>query len=485
LEAEREVKPSRDNPAAAYQGVAKVRLLDLAAEPAVLFGSLAKRLGSVFLDSSLLDRYGLGRWSFILYDPLFFLSARGDTVAFRIGKNIRWEKAGFFPVLRRTLAQFAVVSDPSWIPFRGGAAGYFGYELARQIERLPERTVNDLGLPDAWLGFYDTVLAYDHIMEQWFLCHVDFGLKRPRLEERFREIRDNLKKMKSPAPAELAIESGPLVSNFTQDQYLAAILRAKQYIEAGDIYQVNLSQRFQARIQRGSSWEIYRKLREVNPAPFSAFIQAGSFQALSSSPERFLKVNRDRVETRPIKGTRPRGALPREDAWFKAQLLASEKDRAELNMIVDLERNDLGRVCRYGTVAVTRHAQCETYARVHHLVSTVEGSLRPDRDVCDLLMAAFPGGSITGAPKIRAMEIIDELEPHSRQVYTGAIGYIGYDGDLDLNIAIRTMIVTGHQAYFNAGGGIVYDSDPMSEYEETYDKAKALIETLGGRGTGF
>jgi len=191
------------------------------------------------------------------------------------------------------------------------------------------------------------------------------------------------------------------------------------------------------------------------------------------------------VETRPIKGTRPRGATPREDAWFKAQLLASEKDRAELNMIVDLERNDLGRVCRYGKVSVTRHARCESYARVHHLVSTVEGVIREDCDVADLLVATFPGGSITGAPKIRSMEIIDELEPTVRNVYTGSIGYIGFDGDLDLNIAIRTMIMKGNQVYFGAGGGIVYDSDPGMEYDETFDKARALIEALGGRADGF
>ncbi|HUT53645.1 MAG TPA: aminodeoxychorismate synthase component I [bacterium] len=479
------MRPSNSERQPVYKGRSRVRLLDLDASPASLFAPLAARPGSIFLDSALTDRYGLGRWSFIMYDPLFTLSDRDDTIVFRIGNRLRWERINFFEALRQSLALFSVKGEPSWIPFRGGAAGYFAYELGRQTERLPAAAVDDLNLPEACLGFYDIVLAFDHLMEQWFLCHIDFGLKRPDLEARFREVKILVAKAKMGPGERAELHAGPLQSNFEPEQYLEAIARARRYIEAGDIYQANVSQRFSAVIEQGEPWQVYERLREKNAAPFAAFLQFGAFQVLSSSPERFLLARGDRVETRPIKGTRPRGESPREDAWYKAQLLASIKDRAELNMIVDLERNDLGRVCRYGTVAVTRHAQCESYARVHHLVSTVEGMLRPDCDVADLMLAAFPGGSITGAPKIRAMEIIDELEPNVRSVYTGSIGYIGFDGDLDLNIAIRTMIISGRRVCFGSGGGIVYDSDPQMEYDETYDKARALIEALGGRVGGF
>ncbi len=467
-----------------YRGRTVVRLLAINAEPHKLFACLASRRGSIFLDSALMDRYGLGRWSFIAYDPLFTISSRGDTTAFRIGKRTRWARENFFTMLRRSLAQFSVKSDPSWIPFRGGAAGFFSYELGRLIERLPQTTEDDLGLPESCVGFYDTVLAFDHIMEQWFICHTDFGMRRLSLEDRLSEVRKfSIEAKTVKAPPE--IKTADFRSNFTQERYLESIIKAKEYIVAGDIYQVNLSQRFTAGIGEADPYDLYQRLRETNAAPFAAFLQFKEFQILSSSPERFLRVIDDKVETRPIKGTRPRGSSPREEAWYKAQLLASEKDRAELNMIVDLERNDLGRVCKYGSVAVARHAQCETYARVHHLVSTIEGTIREDKDVADLLLATFPGGSITGAPKIRSMEIIDELEPNVRSVYTGSMGYVGFNGDLDLNIAIRTMIAADGQVHFNAGGGIVYDSDPAGEYEETHDKARALIEALGRSVDGF
>jgi len=457
----------------------RVRLIELGLSPAALFKTLAGRPGSVFMDSALVDRYRLGRWSFIAYDPLFLLSSRNDSAAFRIGKRLRWEDDNPFNTLRRTLSLFHVDTDPSWIPFKGGLIGYFGYELGRHVEKVPRTTTDDLQIPDMLIGFYDTVIAYDHIMEQWFVCHTDFKLRRPAMADRFQELKLLVKTAKQKMEEERGVSAGRLESNFTRDGYLRAVEKARQYIIAGDIYQVNLSQRFCATVTKGSPWDLYRRLRSYNAAPFAAFINAGSFHILSSSPERFLKVTGDRVETRPIKGTRPRGATPREDALFRAQLLASEKDHAELAMIVDLERNDLGRVCRYGTVRVSRHAQCESYARVHHLVSTVEGELNSECDVTDLLLSTFPGGSITGAPKIRAMEIIDEIEPNMRYVYCGAIGYIGFDGEVDLNIAIRTMIMNGNKVYFGAGGGVVYDSAPEMEYDETWDKAHAMIEALG------
>ena len=278
----------------------------------------------------------------------------------------------------------------------------------------------------------------------------------------------------------------PPPSNFTRDAYEAAVTRALDYIAAGDIYQVNLSQRFKVPLS-GDTFDAYLCLRQDNPAPFAAFLRLPEADILSASPERFLRLDplSRRIETRPIKGTRPRGRTPSEDAALAAELLASEKDRAENVMIVDLERNDLGRVAEVGSVRVTELAALETFPGVFHLTSQIVASLREDRDAVDLLLATFPGGSITGAPKIRAMEIIDELEPTARGVYTGAIGYFGFDGSLDLNIAIRTAVVRDGVAHFQAGGGIVADSVPALEYEETLHKASAIRRALtNSRPTG-
>jgi len=277
-----------------------------------------------------------------------------------------------------------------------------------------------------------------------------------------------------PAEENKEILLGP---NFTPEEYIKAVSKVREYIAAGDVFQVNLSQRFEANLTV-PPYELYRRLRQVNPAPFASYLNFNGVTIVSASPERFLKVRGDLVETRPIKGTRPRGHDPIEDAALAQELVHSIKDQAENVMIVDLERNDLGRVCRYGTVKVTELAILETFPTVFHLTSTVIGRLRQSKDVVDLLKATFPGGSITGAPKVRAMEIIDELEPTKRSVYTGSIGYLSFTGDLDLNIVIRTFLVKDFKAYFQVGGGIVYDSDPAAEYLETMDKAKALIQAL-------
>jgi len=273
---------------------------------------------------------------------------------------------------------------------------------------------------------------------------------------------------------ELAFECG-----FTPQQYKDSVRKVKEYILAGDIYQANLSQRFSAPLVE-SAWSLYRRLRVLNAAPFSAFLNFGGFAVASSSPERYLKVDGDYIETRPIKGTSRRYDDPQRDQQSKQDLLASRKDRAELSMIVDLERNDLGRVSEYGSVVVEEHAVLESYATVHHLVSTIVGKLHEGRDMIDLIRATFPGGSITGAPKIRSIEIIDELEPTARSVYTGAIGYLGMNGKSDLNIAIRTMIIKGARVYFQVGGGIVADSEPEAEFQETLDKGKAMFDAITG-----
>jgi para-aminobenzoate synthetase component 1 len=268
-----------------------------------------------------------------------------------------------------------------------------------------------------------------------------------------------------------------LKSNFTPEEYMKAVNRVREYIAAGDVFQVNLSQRFEADLKI-PPYELYKRLRTVNPAPFASYLNFSGVAIVSASPERFLKVQSDLVETRPIKGTRPRGRDSVEDKCLAQELTHSTKDRAENMMIVDLERNDLGRVCRYGTVKVTELAILETFPTVFHLTSTVVGRLRRGKSNIDLLKATFPGGSITGAPKVRAMEIIDELEPTKRSVYTGSIGYLGFNEDMDINIVIRTFLIKEGKAYFQVGGGIIYDSDPEAEYMETLDKARALIRAL-------
>jgi para-aminobenzoate synthetase component 1 len=280
-----------------------------------------------------------------------------------------------------------------------------------------------------------------------------------------------------PTPISSPVEQMTLEGNFTREEYVAAVEKARQYIIAGDIFEVNLSQRFEAELSI-TPYQLYRRLRQINPAPFAGYLGFDEVQVVSASPERFLRLRGDRVETRPIKGTRPRGKTPEADETLAKKLLNSSKDRAENVMIVDLERNDLGRVCRFGTVKVTELAILEVFPTVFHLTSTVVGRLREGKNSIDLLKATFPGGSITGAPKVRAMEIIDELEPTKRSVYTGSIGYLSFGGDLELNIAIRTFLVKEKRAYFQVGGAVTYDSDPETEYQETLDKARALVDAL-------
>ncbi len=360
-------------------------------------------------------------------------------------------------------------------PLTCGAVGYFAYDLGRFIERLPDNTARDIAMPEMHFAFYDAVAGFDHQTREWYVSTADLGFAGA--DERKRRLVSAIESAATPRFRPVA--STGLKSNFTHDEYLRAVQRAKNYIAAGDIFQVNLSQRFEAGTD-ATPLELYAALRSVNPAPFACYLPLDEGAVLSSSPERFLKLTGSHVETRPIKGTRPRrqGDEPFNDR-MRRELLTSEKDRAELTMIVDLERNDIGRVCSYGSVRVTEPIVLEEYPTVYHLVATVEGDLREPHDLIDLIKATFPGGSITGAPKIRAMQIIDELEPTKRSVYTGNIGYIGLDGAADLNIAIRTIILTRGRAYLQVGGAIVADSDPEAEYEETLDKARAMFHALG------
>ncbi|MHB8781537.1 MAG: aminodeoxychorismate synthase, component I [Candidatus Geothermincolia bacterium] len=440
-----------------------------------LCGRVAGRPYTAWLDSSLtIPR--LGRYSFLAFDPCSVIESRGrDCRLARRDGRTEARAANPFAFLRETLDSYTMKTPAGLPPFLGGGVGFLAYELGRHIERLPASAVDDLGLPEMAFAFYDRVVAHDHASgETWLVVTGEEGVD---LEERLHEAMNALR-ARPPVYAAPAAPSGEgLRSGFTREAYLESVKRVKEYIRAGDIYQANLSQRFTASLAQ-HPWTVYRKLRRLNAAPFSAYLNFGEVAICSSSPERFVKLSGDRVETRPIKGTRPRSADEAEDAALRRELTGSVKDRAELSMIVDLERNDLGRVCSYGSVEVEEHAVIESYATVHHLVSTVAGKLHPGRDIVDLLRASFPGGSITGAPKIRSMEIIDELEPTARSVYTGCIGYIGWDGAADLNIAIRTILATHGSAHFQVGGGIVADSDPADEYQETLDKGAAIFRTL-------
>jgi para-aminobenzoate synthetase component 1 len=380
---------------------------------------------------------------------------------------------------------------PGLPPFQGGVAGYIGYDYGAVLERVPPTRYDDLALPDVMLGVYDWVIAWDHQAGAAWLISRGEPERRRMVLERLSSGEPRAARPVTAAEAwprgagapayvsDAAADIG-LRSTFTHRGYLDAVGKVREYIVAGDIFQANLSQRFQARL-REPPFELYRRLRRRNPAPFAAYLAFGEVTVLSASPERFLRLDPDgQVETRPIKGTRPRGLGPMHDAALGRALAESVKDRAENVMIVDLLRNDLSRVCRPGSVRVPELFALEQHPTVHHLVSTVLGELEPGADAVDLVRAAFPGGSITGAPKVRAMEIIAELEPTRRGVYCGSIGYLSASGALDTSIVIRTFVLRDGELYFQAGGGIVADSDPELEYRETLDKAAGLIATLRG-----
>ena len=422
----------------------------------------------VFLDSGMqIGRFG--DYSFVSCRPSLILRSWGRRVESVEAGSTRCFEADPFEVLEEQLAGRRRESIAAPVPLTGGAIGYLGYDLGRLIEVLPDDTVDDTGIPEMYLGFYDAVYGYDHQRQRGYLCGDADSAGWAALEEAVG------------APGQARVADGRtgqgLRCNFEPEPYRQAIARTIEYIAAGDIFQANISQRFDCELLV-DPWELYKRLRLVNPAPFAAYLGFAGTEVVSASPERFMRVSGDRVQTRPIKGTRPRGQTEREDEALGRELLGSEKDRAELLMIIDLERNDLGRVCRIGTVKVPDLMVLESFPTVHHLVSTVVGRLREECSFVDLLRASFPGGSITGAPKIRSMEIIEELEPTRRGVYTGSIGYLSYDGEMDTSIVIRTVVVREGRAYFQVGGGIVADSTPDAEYVETLDKGRALARAL-------
>ncbi|WP_434339772.1 aminodeoxychorismate synthase component I [Motilimonas cestriensis] len=359
------------------------------------------------------------------------------------------------------------------LPFNGGAMGCFSYDLGRQFERMPNQAQHDLPLPDMAVGFYDWALIIDHQIQQVHL--VANGPKATQIiEQRLAWLHQLTDNKANTVP--FALESD-WQSNMSQRQYQEKFEQVQSYLHSGDCYQVNLAQRFMAQY-RGDEYQAYLTLVQANQAPFSCFMRLTQGCVLSISPERFLKLEGNKVETKPIKGTRPRMTESQADAAMKHALATAEKDRAENLMIVDLLRNDIGRVCTPGSVAVPELFAIESYPAVHHLVSTVTGELAPPYEAEDLLRACFPGGSITGAPKIRAMEIIEELEPHRRSYYCGSLGYISAEGNMDTNIAIRTVVCVHNQLYCWAGGGLVADSEAAAEYQETFDKVAKILPLL-------
>ena len=443
------------------------------------FDRLVEDSRPFFLDSGIpMER--VGRYSFLGSEPFLVLTARDHRIELTQRGATTVEYGNPFHVVRRELGRFRVPQHEH-VPLTCGAVGFLSYDLGSHIEKLPRTTVDDIGFPDMYFAFYDRVVAYDHHESRLWLAAAELDDEAAPQQPADAKLDDLQRKLARPAAPrrEGSAASAVIESNFTREEYLEAVGRAKDYISAGDIFQVNLSQRFQTRIEIPPE-ELYRRLRAINPAPFAAFLRFGDKAVVSASPELYLRVRGRHVETRPIKGTRPRGRGEDEDRGLREELLASEKDAAELTMIVDLERNDLGRVCDYGTVRVSESRVLEQYPTVWHGVATVEGELHERYDRIDLLKATFPGGSITGAPKIRAMEIIDELEPTRRSVYTGAVGCLGFDGGMNLNIVIRTFLINGQDAFFQVGGGIVADSEVEDEYDETLHKARALIESVGG-----
>ncbi|MBA7619881.1 Isochorismate synthase MenF [subsurface metagenome] len=368
--------------------------------------------------------------------------------------------------------------------FCGGWVGYFGYELGRYIERLPETTIDDLKMPLIRLCFYDRLIAYDHIDGTCWLIALQLPNDVEKPDEKLAGLEQLLAQSQEvivplPAPADLDnIDFSCIRCNMDKDYYLAAIAKIKRYIYDGDVYQINFSQRFECDYNAGPI-DLFHWQNYYNPSPYAAYIDGGNFHIVSASPEMFITITDGVISTKPIKGTRPRLCKAGQGEQINAenfeQLVNSEKEQAELNMIIDLERNDVARICKHGTRKVVQPRTIESYPTVFHAVATVAGQVREEIQFCDILGAMFPGGSITGAPKIRSMEIIDETEPTARGVYTGSIGFIGIDGSACLNIAIRTIIITDEKAYAQTGGGIVADSDPQAEWQETITKARALL----------
>jgi len=453
--------------------------------PAAAFLRVAHGRRRVFLLESVEGGERLARYSFIGWDPFVVVRGKGNSVSMeRQGEIVREQTRGF-DKLRQISGSFKPVPIPDLPPFLGGGVGYFAYDIVRQFEKLPSAAEDDLGLDDYQVMYFSTVLAFDHLQHRIHIItnifneHGVEGIES-RYQDALLRIEQIEKRLTSPLslPSPVPQTSIPEPeSNVSEARYYANIETAKSHIQAGDIFQVVLSQRFAMQISC-DPFDIYRALRFINPSPYMFFLRIDNLHLVGASPEMLVKVRDGRVEYGPIAGTRPRGRTPEEDAHLGRELLADEKERAEHIMLVDLGRNDLGRVCDFGTVKVTDLMRIEKYSHVMHLVSSVEGALRKDLDCFHALESCLPAGTVSGAPKVRAMEIIEALEPRRRGVYGGAVGYVDFSGNLDTCIALRTLVIKDGVAYIQAGGGIVADSQPQKEREESINKASALIRAV-------
>jgi para-aminobenzoate synthetase component I len=458
-----------------------------------------------FLLESVKGPEKIARYSFLGFAPCARFRAKNALIEIELsGENKIISSNKPLNLLRSLISRYKQIPFHYLPPFQGGIVGMFSYDFVQYLERLPENTIDDLALPDADFLMFHKLIAFDHLDKRsWIivcpgvedLLKDENAKKRPDWPEKYDEAEDALNEIRGKVLRFISRrndgspESGirdlecrgkiEIVGEMKKEGYMGMVMRAKEYIAAGDIFQANLSQRVSAHINDKNPWDLYKSLRSINPSPFAVYMDFGDYQIVSSSPERLLRIKNGIIETRPIAGTRPRGRDRNEDERMRSELLLNEKERAEHIMMIDLERNDLGRVSAYGTMTVDELMITEDYSHVIHIVSNITGNLAKGKDCFDAIKAVFPGGTITGVPKVRCMEIIDELETLKRGPYTGSIGYIGFCGNLDLNIIIRTFVIKNNMAYVQAGAGIVADSDPEREYFETLKKAEALIKTLG------
>ena len=465
--------------------------------PVSAFLRLQEDCPYAFLLESVEGGETLARYSFLGSDPflVYTIGNKSPEKDTKEGRHLHFSadrRDSFFEALRSTMGRFQSVRLPGLPPFTGGAVGYFGYEMVRLVEDIPATGTDDLEVDDAALMFFKTILAFDHIRNQIHIVSNLFVEETDRplealYEDAIKEIKaveELLRRPLEPPVSRHVQDQVAVRSNFTKPDYLKGIERAKRYIAAGDIFQVVLSQRFEVELPV-APFEIYRALRIVNPSPYMYFLKMPNATIVGASPEMLLKIRDREAHYRPIAGTRPRGSDEGEDRALAEELADDEKERAEHVMLVDLGRNDLGRVSKYGTVRVDDFMIIERYSHVMHLVSSLSSELRDDVDRFDALMACFPAGTVSGAPKVRAMEIIDESEPTKRGVYAGAVLYADFSNNLDSCIAIRTLVVKDDRGYIQAGGGIVADSVPETEFTETVNKARALVRAVELAARGF
>lgn len=446
-----------------------------------VFAKFANDHWAIYLDSAKIDT-AIGRYSMIGIEPFLTITSKSGLIY----KNDEVIQGDPFALLAEQFYRYCFTDKKIQLPFLGGALGYFSYDLCHHLERLPKLADDDMVFDDIAFGFYDLIMLFDEVARKaWIISsgypETDAEKRSERATSRYDYLVARLAKPHAAADEKSHgyCQPADIISNFSKHNYQQTVQRVIDYIYAGDIFQANLSQRFSCTMPENlTPFQLYRRLRKINPAPFAAYLNLPNTIIASASPERFLKLTDGCVESCPIKGTRPRDKDPKKDQALIQELLNSEKDIAENTMIVDLVRNDISRICEDHSVLVPRLCDVESYATVHHLVSTVTGKLLANKTAVDLLKVTFPGGSITGAPKIRAMEIIAELEPNLRGPYCGSIGYIGFDGNMDMSIVIRTYAIKNNKVTFQAGGGIVADSNPEMEYEETLSKAYALHQAL-------